>query len=959
MPDDIARASAAPAAQTGKRFSAFISYSHRDEEFGDWLHKRLESYEVPSALVGRASSVGQIGKRLGKVFRDRADLSAAHDLGREIREGLEQSDALIVLCSPRSCGSKYVQDEIRIFKQLGKGQRIFAAIIDGEPHAAGRPGYTAADECFPPSLIFALNHDGSVSSQLEPTEPIAADFRDGKDGRENGSLKIIAGLLDVGLDELVQREKQAERARRRRANLIAAAMGVLALGAAGAGGYAWYQQGQTAVARDEALANFNLAEDRAKAERLARADADVQRGVAETQRGIAVSEAEKARIQELAAIANAEEASAQRDAARNSLARIFAERSWQSMERGNYLLAARYALAGYRASKDIAEENDRAPANEGEYRSALGRILHDSNDSRALRGHADLVRSAVFSPDGALMLTVSDDNTARVWDVASRRVIAGWRHGFRLRVAAFSPDGSRVVTAAGSARVWEVVGEREIAAFGGDDRDVTSIAFSPDGARVVTGDSDGGVLVWNAAPNIPDGRREIAVLRGHGGEVTTVAFSRDGTRILTAARDGTARVWNADPNIAESQREIAVLRHEDLVVTSAAFSPDGARVVTASGNFARLWNAAPNVPNDRREIAALAHNDLVASVAFSSDGARVVTASWDDTARVWDAAPNVANDRREIAVLRGHDGAVWSAAFSPDGARVVTASPDHTARVWDVMSRREVATLRGHENGVESAVFSPDGIHVLTASADKTARLWELAFYDRDPNEGLNVHYYDETQRALELRIADANTTSVVDTASGREIAGLRGRIPTSGTYVSLSRDGSRIVTTTAADHVAKVWDVASGREIVALNGWVTTAALSPDGARVVTTSNDRFARLWDAASGREIAILGDETDAAMVTWALFSPDGAQVVTSRFDLERVNSPHTRVWNVRRLTQPLPELALAACANLLSPNGRRFSESEITGDPLIREVWLRDGREDRDVCEGVPGAPALE
>jgi eukaryotic-like serine/threonine-protein kinase len=114
MADDSRGGTSATA--TARRFAAFISYSHNDEEFGDWLHKRLERYEVPSALVGRDGPVGPIGKRLGKVFRDRADLSAAHDLGGEIRAGLEQSDALIVLCSPRSAGSKYVHEEVRTFK---------------------------------------------------------------------------------------------------------------------------------------------------------------------------------------------------------------------------------------------------------------------------------------------------------------------------------------------------------------------------------------------------------------------------------------------------------------------------------------------------------------------------------------------------------------------------------------------------------------------------------------------------------------------------------------------------------------------------------------------------------------------------------------------------------------------------------------------------------------------------
>lgn len=233
-------------------YAAFVSYSHSDSEVCDRLHRRLESYAVPHSLVGRRGPDGVIGKRLGKFFRDRADLGAHHDLGAEIREALDASSALIVLCSPRSAGSPYVEEEIRYFKSLGRGERIFAAIISGEPHAAGKPGLTAADECFPRALIYRIGPDGAVSSEPEAVEPIAADLRDKKDGIENGALKLIAGMLDVGLDDLVQRERQAEARRRRQANLIAGAMAVLALGA-GVGGVLAWMNGETAANRAKEL----------------------------------------------------------------------------------------------------------------------------------------------------------------------------------------------------------------------------------------------------------------------------------------------------------------------------------------------------------------------------------------------------------------------------------------------------------------------------------------------------------------------------------------------------------------------------------------------------------------------------------------------------------------------------------------------------------------------------------
>ncbi len=210
-----------------RRYAAFISYSHADEKLAAWLHRKLEAYRVPGPLIGRTTSHGRIGKRIGKVFRDRAELSADNDLGGEIRAALEGSDALIVLCSPRSAQSRYVNEEIRHFKSLGRGARIMAGIASGEPHAAGQ------DECFPPALLGQLGADGAISATPEPHEPIAADFRRGKDEHEGAKLKLIAGLLGVGLDDLIQRERVAQRWRMRAVAALATVFAGLAVAAAG------------------------------------------------------------------------------------------------------------------------------------------------------------------------------------------------------------------------------------------------------------------------------------------------------------------------------------------------------------------------------------------------------------------------------------------------------------------------------------------------------------------------------------------------------------------------------------------------------------------------------------------------------------------------------------------------------------------------------------------------------
>lgn len=205
------------------RYKAFLSYSHRDERWAQWLHRSLEAYRPPKALIGQSTERGIIPKRLTPVFRDREELPSATNLGSVIAAALEQSACQIVICSPRSARSRWVNEEILSFKRLGREERIFCLIVDGEPNASDDP-QQAENECFPPAVRYRMGAQGELSD--ERTEPIAADAREGKDGKANARLKLIAGMLGVGFDSLKQRE-QHRRNRRLAMAATAAFSGML------------------------------------------------------------------------------------------------------------------------------------------------------------------------------------------------------------------------------------------------------------------------------------------------------------------------------------------------------------------------------------------------------------------------------------------------------------------------------------------------------------------------------------------------------------------------------------------------------------------------------------------------------------------------------------------------------------------------------------------------------------
>ena len=226
------------------KFRAFVSYSSKDRLAGTKFQRDLERYKIPRAMRGRVTSAGVVPKRISPIFRDRSDLEASEDLGQRIGAALVASRSLIVLCSPHSARSRWVNEEIRTFKRLGRDLQIVPVIVDGDP-AIFDP-VSAPNGAFPPALLQRLDADGSPTGELTP-EPFAPDLREmqpdgsGGDGSEYVKLKVVARLLDVSLGELTQRQREVERRERRVIQGVAGGMFVLAVAATVGGWLAWRQ----------------------------------------------------------------------------------------------------------------------------------------------------------------------------------------------------------------------------------------------------------------------------------------------------------------------------------------------------------------------------------------------------------------------------------------------------------------------------------------------------------------------------------------------------------------------------------------------------------------------------------------------------------------------------------------------------------------------------------------------
>ena len=488
-----------------------------------------------------------------------------------------------------------------------------------------------------------------------------------------------------------------------------------------------------------------------------------------------------------------------------------------------------------------------------------------------LKGHAAGVRSAFFSPDGKKIITASFDSTAKIWDAQSGVLLVDLKgHAAVVSSAFFSPDGKRIITASfdSTAKIWDAQSGKLLFDVKGHAAVVSSASFSPDGKKIVTASDDNTAKIWDAQSRVI-----LANLNRHTNKVTSASFSSDGKKIVTASFDSTVKIWDA-----QSMAVIAELKGHTAGVLSAFFSPDGKKIVTASYDYTtKIW--------DTQTEAILAnlkgHTNSVILASIFVNKKRIVTESFDNIVTIWDGQSG-----EVLANLKGHTNSVWHASFSPDGKKIVTASFDSTAKIWDAQSGKVLANLKGHTSYVLDASFSPDGKKIITASFDSTAKIWDAQSGEVLANLKGHTSYVSSASFSPDgnkiVTISVDSTTKIWDAQSATVLLELKGHT----SYIlsaSFSPDGKKIVTT-SSDNTSKIWDVKSGTVLAELRGhsdWVRSASFSPDGKKIVTTSSDNTSKIWDVKSGTVLAELRGHSDG--VVSASFSPDGKMIATVSVD----------------------------------------------------------------------------
>jgi len=632
-----------------------------------------------------------------------------------------------------------------------------------------------------------------------------------------------------------------------------------------------------------------------------------------------------------------------------------------------------------------------------------------AKELKVLRGHTWWVWQAAFSPDETQVVTVSQDATAVVWDLSNNQPNPAFTgHRGPVYCAAFAPDGKSVVTGGYDRRilVWRpeevvkadfknlgqqkpVVPPAKYRELDGHATAVRALGFSHDGSLLLSGSQDNTVWLWDFALGTP-----IKSFRGHDGWVRGVALSNDGRTLLTASHDATVREWSiAGYEELRSLQGRRLEGHDDAVL-AASFSPDQKLIVTASRDrTARTWDARTGLAQHTFEEG---HSFLASTAVFFDQGRKLLTAAVDNTARVWDVATGTQlarldktgraaaaavshheqwlvtggnkNEAQLFEIATGklvksfpnHKAEVSAVAFSPDDKFLLTGDGKGNGVLWDIATGAAVQTLKGHTGRLTEVAFFDGGKMILTASSDKTVGQWDAATGKeldqsilKHPDAVLTMALSpDETVLVTScgdrlIRVWDLKTNTVTHTI---------GPFPELVHSLSLSSDGTRLLTAQAEDRTVRLWDLSDGRELqtpsadgalgplvdlkrtggllwaavfapgeevltvggsdarlwdiknsrermsFSPHGAVASAHFSPDGRWIVTGSWDNSAKIWDVQSGQAVVKL-DGGHTAFINTAVFSPDGRYVLTASDD------GTAKLWSVVPAKDGEPAMAM--------------------------------------------------
>ena len=645
-------------------YFAFISHSTKDQKTALWLRNKLVNYNIPTSVRKQYNTP----KRIRPVFVYQTDL-AGNVLGDALAKELNDSQYLIVICSPNGAKSKYVNDEVRHFIDMRKADKIIPFIVAGTPHVDNPD-----EECFPPALL-ELSENGIELRGISLTE------QSKQLGNKMGAVvNIIATMLGVRFDTLWDWHRR--KIKRTRTVASVAVMAALLL----------------AIAVFVHIKNLKKQGD--------------------TNRIISVCEQASSLIDQgdtdmasrlLLSVADLESTNQEYNSKVHSLLRSACQNRTVSWKVSN----------GYTTSASFSPDGSRIVTTSTDGSISIWDALTHVNkgivyyqDSTTLR-HA--INNSSFSPDSRYVVTASEDRTMTVWDAKTLEMTRNLHgHNGEVLAVAFNHDQTLLASASddGVIMIWETATYNVIKTLR-HSQAVNSVVFSNDDKLFASASDDSRIIIWDAQTF-----KQLLVLDDCMAEIDMVTISPDNRLVAAGAEDGYLRIWEMSTG-----KCLYEIPSWSGVYYSVDFSPNGQQLLTTIVSMGNTWIQIydTNTGLLLRQLPINLHGTVKA--LYSPDGKSVVISIYDNSGRiiVWDI-----DDGFVPKQLVGHRNIVYSAYYSHDGRHIVTASEDSTLMIWDANTLEEERRSKNFRTSLLSAVYSPDDQHLLIIMSDFEAVMLDV-----------------------------------------------------------------------------------------------------------------------------------------------------------------------------------------------------------------------------------------
>lgn len=585
--------------------------------------------------------------------------------------------------------------------------------------------------------------------------------------------------------------------------------------------------------------------------------------------------------------------------------------------------------------------------------------------TRRLTGHTNIVTLLALTPDGETLVSGSYDGTVRIWDLTQKdpnqtvRILQANENGVYAFVMSY--DGKKLFTggADNTIKVWDLTASTEttplqILPYSNQDLVIYKLALNRDGTLLVSGHLGGSLGFWDLTQ--PDPAMSVRIVQAHTGGLGDLVFRETNQSLISGGGDGLIKIW--DPRAADPTIGTVTLSGHGATLHDLVLSADELRLVSGSSDKTiRVWDLSTADPTASARMLT-GHSGAVLALSLSDDGSILASraGTGEPTIRIWeldDPDPN-----RTVRILAGHGTAVLGLQLSPDGHTLYSGGLDGTTRIWEVNSPENAAArvlTASLQPANPTIAGSPENIvlnavqHRLASSdASGTIRVWDLMEGDREPT-------------ALELRVAK-------DEAS----------------ILKLSEDGD-LLASGGNGGVVRVWDLSSSnpqetvRELKGLNGIVRALAISPDKQRIaayIVNLRSTELRVWDLRlddPNKESRLLVENIEVMNINplQLTFGEDSSKLYSLGQDIIRGTSPifidTIRIWdlesalpsaNVRALqgeqTTQLTTL-MAALAIDVSPDGNYLASGHFNGEVRLWDLKASDPNQSVQVLSGHEGS----